>query len=469
MTALTQLEQAALEMAAPHDFYLYNRYMFMQRRGYTWRKNWHHEVICRKLEDVVTGKCKRLIINMPPRYSKTEIAVIGFASWCLGKFPDAEFIHASYSATLAAKNSGEVRSMMQHEAYARIFPDTSLSSDAKAHLVTSSSGVFYTAGTGGTLTGFGAGKARPEFGGAIIIDDPHKADEATSDTMRQNVIDWFQNTLESRTNSPDTPIIIIMQRLHESDLAGWLLGGGNGEDWELLKIPVLDENDTPLWAEKHDYERLMKIKSSNSYVWNGQYMQNPKALGGNIIKGSWFKRFDVLPRLKRVIITLDTALKAKKANDYSVFFVCGLGIDGGMYVLDVIRGKWEAPQLEQMAKDVWAKCRVHKPSGMYIEDKASGIGLIQKIKQEARIPVKPVGADIDKYTRVVNVLGYLESGYVYLPNDAAWVADFVEECEKFTANDAHDHDDQVDTLVMGINELFTNKMSNADRMRAMSS
>ena len=467
MSHLTDAEHQAVREAAKHDLYLFARYMFRERRGFNWLQNWHHQVICDALERVERGECKRLIINIPPRYSKTELAVINWAAWCLGNHPDAEFIHASYSATLAAKNGTAVRDLMLHEAYQSVF-DTQLDSEAKAHITTTQGGAFYTVGTGGTLTGFGAGKPRKEFGGAIIIDDPHKADEATSETMRTNVLDWFQNTLESRTNSPDTPIIIIMQRLHESDLAGWLLGGGNGEEWELLKIPVLDEQDAPLWPEKHSYERLMQIKRSNSYVWNGQYMQTPKAQGGNIIKGAWFKRYSVLPKLKRVIITVDTALKIKKANDYSVFLVAGLAVDGGLYILDVIRGKWEAPQLESTATDVWSKHRVRKAQAMYVEDKASGTGLIQKIRQDKKIPIKPVQVDADKYTRVMNVQGYIESGYIYLPQDAAWVSEFIDECEKFTSNDTHDHDDQVDAMVMAIQELFMGK-NTLEQFKAMAS
>ena len=467
MSELTPTEHAVLQEAAKHDLYLFSRYMFKERRGFNWLKNWHHELICNALERVESGECKRLIINIPPRYSKTELAVVNFAAWCLGKYPDAEFIHASYSATLAAKNGTAVRDLMLHEAYKSVF-DVRLDSEAKAHITTDKGGAFYTVGTGGTLTGFGAGKPRKEFGGAIIIDDPHKADEATSETMRTNVIEWFQNTLESRTNSPDTPIIVIMQRLHESDLAGWLLSGGNGEEWELLKIPVLDEHDNPLWPAKHDYKALMRIKTSNSYVWNGQYMQTPKALGGNIIKGAWFRRYSIMPRMKMTIITVDTALKTKKANDYSVFLVAGLGDDGGLYVIDLIRGKWEAPQLESMANDVWNKHKSRRLNAMYVEDKASGTGLIQKIKQEHRLPIKPVQVDVDKYTRVMNVQGYIESGFIYLPSDAAWVSEFIDECEKFTSNDTHDHDDQVDALVMAIQELLaSNNKFNLDKFGAV--
>lgn len=451
---MTEKEQYAIEEVCRNDLYTFNRYMFLKRRGFKWLHNWHHEKICEALERVYNGECKRLIINIPPRYSKTELAVINFAAWAMGKNPDSEFIHASYSATLAEKNGGQVRDLIDNEYYKRIF-NTRLDSTAKGYLTTTKGGAFYTVGTGGTLTGFGAGKPRKEFGGCIIIDDPHKADEASSDVRRENVIEWFQNTLESRTNSPDTPIIVIMQRLHEEDLSGWLLNGGNGEEWEHLCLPVLSDDNIPLWDTKHDLDDIERIRKSNSYVFNGQYMQKPYKKGGDIIKRDWFRFYSVPPsRFKRVIQTSDTAQKTKERNDYSVILTGGLCYDGNVYLLDLIRGKWEAPELEKTMKLAWEKWKHLRTQAMYVEDKASGTSLIQNIQRKKCLPIKAVQVDSDKYTRVLGVTGYIESGYIYIPENLAWVLDFLEECEKFTANDTHKHDDQVDSLVMMINELL---------------
>ncbi len=210
----------AAEMAR-QDMYFFSRWMFQQRRGFQWRRAPHHRLICDALMRVFRGECTRLIINIPPRYSKTELAVVMFIAWCLGKVPDAEFIHTSYSATLAANNSANVRDLVTHEAYREVFPGVALQDESRAHWSTTAGGVMYATGAQGTITGFGAGKMREGFGGAIVIDDPHKADEARSDVVRQGVIDWFVNTLESRKNDPErTPIILIMQRLHEQDLSG---------------------------------------------------------------------------------------------------------------------------------------------------------------------------------------------------------------------------------------------------------
>lgn len=280
------------------DLYFFARWMFKQRKGFTWARAPHHKAICDALMRVYRGECRRLIINIPPRYSKTELAVRMFIAWAMGHCPDAEWIHTSYSATLATENSAAVRELVQHEAYRDIFPAVLLAGDSRAkdHWKTSKGGVMYAAGAGGTITGFGAGKMREGFGGAIVIDDPHKADEARSDVIRQGVIDWFGNTLESRKNDPErTPIILIMQRLHEKDLAGWLLDGGNGEEWEHLCLSAWQEDGTPLWPDKHSAEELQRMEQANPYMFAGQYRQAPSAPDGNIFKPGMIEVIDALP------------------------------------------------------------------------------------------------------------------------------------------------------------------------------
>lgn len=457
---LTDQEKFVSRMLAKEDLYYFSRYMFLARRNFAWLRSDHHQVICDALMRVYRGECKRLIINVPPRYSKTELAVVNFMAWALGRHPDAEFIHTSYAATLAVQNAANARELVKHEEYRQIFPDVGIRADsnAKGDWRTEKGGVVYAAGSGGTITGFGAGKVRPGFGGAIIIDDPHKPDEATSDVIRKGVIDWFQNTLESRRNSPDTPIIVIMQRLHEEDLAGWLLAGGNGEEWEHVCLEALIDEDLPteraLWPAKHTVADLKRLKKASSYIFSGQYQQRPSPKGGEIIKGEWFPRYRVVPPLVWRAAYVDTAQKAKEHNDYTVFLHAGMGQDGRVYLLDCVRDKLDAVKLEQTAKDLHAKWKLAKPyqgkAFRYyaIEDKSSGTGLIQQLKTKHTIPVKELQRmrGQDKYSRVMDIQGHLESGFVCLPEDAPWVADFLAECEAFTATDTHAHDDQVDTL-----------------------
>lgn len=461
--------RAAAELAKA-DFYFFARWMFMQRRGYQWLRAPHHKLICDALMRVFTGQCKRLIINIPPRYSKTEL-VLNWIAWCLGKVPDSEFILTSYAGGLAVNNAWVARELIQHEAYRDIFPGTFLRSDstAKGEWRTTQNGIVYASGAGGTITGYGAGKHRDGFGGAIVIDDPHKPDEATSEVMRKNVIDWFQNTLESRKNDPaNTPIILIMQRVHEQDLAGWLLDGGNGETWEHIALDAICESENDpigrqigdaLWPEKHTVEMLEKMRSANSYVFSAQYQQRPSPLGGGILKGAWFKRYSIAPRMKYRKIFADTAQKTKEHNDYSVFQCWGKGEDGFAYLIDQIRGKWEAPELKRRAVEFWSKHAAMDTwqwgslRQMGVEDKASGTGLIQELATTSAIPIHPIERDKDKLTRVMDIAGYVESGRVFVPENAPFTNDFIAECEAFTPNDTHAHDDQIDPLCDAVMDM----------------
>lgn len=446
------IEMAAQALARKH-LYNFSRYGFKQQRGSKWMRNWHHGKICAALERVFHGHCRRLIINIPPRYSKTEIAVVNFIAWALGQCPDAEFIHTSYSGRLASNNTYRVRELVQSPWYREIFPELRLAPDsqAKDDWRTTSGGVVYATGAGGTITGYGAGKKRetPQFGGAIIIDDPHKADEATSDTMRTNVIDWFKNTLESRVNSPETPIIVIMQRLHEDDLSGWLLGGGNGETWEHLCIPAIDDQDQPLWPATHDLEALRRMEKSKPYEFAGQYMQRPAPLGGGIFKSAWWRYYNpaALPKVRRIVQSWDTAFKTKTANDYSVCTTWAECEDGNIYALGRWKDKVEYPELKRAALSLAAQ---FKPNAILVEDKASGQSLIQELRRDTRasLSIVAIKVDTDKVARSFAVTPVIESGRVFLPEGADWTADYIQTLGTFP-NASHDDDVDSTTQALG--------------------
>jgi len=429
--------------------------MFRARKGADLMPAPHHKPICDALERVVIGKTKRLIINIPPRSGKTELAVISFMAWCMGNFPDSEFIHASYSKRLATANTYAVRAIMQHERYNEIFSHTMLTGDSKAkdEFRTEQGGIVYATGSDGTITGYGAGKMRDMFGGAIVIDDPHKAGEANSATMRQNVLDWFSTTMESRKNSPDTPIIVIMQRLHESDLAGWLLDGGNGEKWEHLCIPAVTPSGDSFWPEQFPLSMLERLKSTNSYVYAGQYLQRPAPIGGGIFKDQWIRHWSALPDLEYRMIYADTAMKTCEENDFSVFQHWGKGKDGKIYLLDMIRGKWEAPQLLQQARAFWDKSKANHKGvlrKMKVEDKASGTGLIQQLKQGG-VPVEGIQRNKDKVTRGYDSAPQVEAGNVVLPESHECLSDLLHELTLFPAAA---HDDTVDPLMDAISDML---------------
>ena len=435
-----------------HNF---SRYMFRSKRNIDMLDNWHQAKICKALQRVYTGRTNRLIINVPPRSGKTEVAVKAFIAWAMGLSPDSEFIHASYSKRLATANAYDIRAMMQHEAYKLVFPWLKLQDDSKAkdEFRTTAGGIVYATGAEGTITGYGASKMRDSFGGAIIIDDPHKAGEATSPVMRQSVIDWYQSTIQSRLNKPDGPIIIIMQRLHEEDLSGWLLNGGSGEKWEHLVIPARDESGQSFWPEQFPPEMLDRLELTSPYVFAGQYMQRPAPLGGGIFKDEWWRFFDAMPPLKHRSIYADTAQKTKEQNDYSVLQCWGVTQDNQMVMLDMARGKWEAPELETMARAFWAKHLGVPNKGplraFKVEDKVSGTGLIQKLKREG-IPIVPIQRNVDKVTRAFDAAPYIQSGNVYLMRSTPHLADFLAESAVFPNGS---HDDMIDATMSAISDL----------------
>lgn len=439
--------------------------MFLARRGVPMRDNWHQRKICQSLEQVLLGRVNRLLINVPPRSGKTETAVKSFIGWGMGVFPDSEFIHASYSKRLATSNTYEVRAMMQNETYKEIFPWTALQDDSKARdeFRTAHGGVVYATGADGTITGYGAGKMRPGFGGAIIIDDPHKASDANSSVMRKNVIDWYQQTMESRLNKRSDPIIIIMQRLHEEDLSGWLLNGGSGETWNHINIPARTEDGTSFWPEQFPDEMLDRLESSSPYVFAGQYMQRPSPLGGGMFRDHWWQYLAAPPPIQWRTIYADTAQKTADHNDYSVFQCWGHSVTGQAVMLDMIRGKWEAPELEVMARAFWAKHKATQTQGtlraMKVEDKVSGTGLIQTLKRDG-IPIIGMKRNVDKITRAFDAAPLIESGNVILMQDVPHLTDFLAEASTFP-NAAHD--DMIDTAMSAISDILQQTVAPAIR------
>lgn len=445
-------------------------------------EGWFNRIIAKELQqfyfDVMAGKQPRLIIQAPPRSGKSELFSRRFPAWAFGQNPNLQIIAASYSTDLASRMNRDVQRIIDSEKYQGVFPETTLNGkniatvsgqplrNSEIFEIVGHAGAYRSAGVGAGITGMGA-----DIG---IIDDPVKdAKEANSQTIRDAVWDWYTTTFYTRL-SPKSGILLGMTRWHEDDLAGRLLRemANDGDQWRIVSFPAIAEEDEEfrlegeaLHPERYDLERLTKIKKAvGSQAWNALYQQRPSSKGGDIIKGAWFKRYSVLPRMKRIIITADTAQKTKQHNDYSVLLVAGVGHDGGVYALDLIRGKWEAPELEQKVSDVWNKYKSFGVHKVYVEDKSSGTSLIQNIQRKQRIPIEGVQVDTDKYTRVLGIQGYIESGYIYLPNDAEWIEDFIKECEAFTATDSHKHDDQVDAMVMAITELMGGGVSMLDAM-----
>lgn len=453
MRAFSAPERLVAHQMAQQDLYFFSRWLFMLRKGYAWRRAVHHAAICQALMRVFRGETTRLIINIPPRYSKTELAVVNFIPWALGQAPDAEFIHVSYSAALALNNSSNVRALLQHPAYRAIFPQVQMASAARGHWATTAGGVLYATGSGGSITGFGAGKDRDGFGGAILIDDPHKADEARSDTMRQNVIDWFQNTLESRRNAPQTPIILIMQRLHERDLAGWLLAGGNGERWEHLCLPALQADGSALWPEKHSVAELQRMQQAAPYTFAGQYQQAPAPPAGHIFKPEQLQLVEAIPLGTRFVRGWDLAA-TQDDGDWTVGAKLGLTPSGHYLIADMqrLRGGPEAVEaalLQTAARDG----RSTRISLAQDPGQAGKAQIAYFTRQLAGFSVHATPESGDKVTRAEPLAAQVNVGNVLLLK-APWNEALLHEMRLFPNAT---HDDQVDALARAFNDLTTNK------------
>lgn len=458
---MTPAERQVAQDMARADLYFFSRYMFKERRKYQWIRGPHHKPICDALMRVYRGECKRLIINVPPRYSKTELAVVNFIAWCLGNVPDAEFIHVSYAANLAVNNSSNVRTLIQHEAYQALYPGVTLDSEAKSHWTTTAGGVMYSTGAGGTITGFGAGKHRPGFGGAIIIDDPHKPDEVKSDVMRQNVLDWFQNTLESRKNSPDTPIILIMQRLHESDLAGFLLAGGNGEQWEHVCLDAWQKDaegrEVPLWPEKHDAETLRRMERANPYVFAGQYRQRPAPPDGGVIKPDNITIVDAIPVAEdgkpiKIRWVRGWDFGSTVDGDYTAGGKIGLLPDGRIIIADMKRDRLGPDERDRMLTNTAAEdTRAVKISIPQDPGQAGKTQVLYLTRKLAGYNVHSSPESGDKVTRAEPLAAQINVGNCLMLR-GPWNKELIDEMRLFPNGN---FDDQVDSLSRAYSELIS--------------
>lgn len=443
---------------------------------------WWQEEIANELQqfhdDLVDGRRPKLVIQAPPQHGKS-VQVVDFISWLAGKNPDLRTIYTSFSERLGIRANLRLQRLYDSEIYGEIFPETKIN---QSNSVTVSgqylrnreileyvgkTGFFRNTTVRGSITG--------ESLDLGVIDDPIRGrQDANSEAIRDAAWDWFTDDFFTRF-SENAGLLAILTRWHVDDPIGRLIA--RYPDVKVLSYPAIAEHDEPhrkageaLFPEHKSLGFLLERKAvMDTANWLALYQQSPTIIGGEIIKGEWFRRYSILPPLKWRAIYGDTAQKTAERNDYSVFECWGLGEDGRIYLLDLIRGKWPAPELKRRAIAFWNK---HKDAGdfdaplrqLLIEDKASGTGLIQDIQLAGGIPVKGIERTRDKLTRVMDVLGHIEAGLVCVPESAPWVSDFVAECEAFTADDGHAHDDQIDPMVDAINDMLAKKRSIYDNL-----
>lgn len=423
----------------------------------------HYITICRALVRVMKGETTRLIINVPPRYGKTEL-IINFVAWAISQFPDSNFLYVSYSLGLAKKQTKTIRQIIGMQEFSDLF-GVSISEDtsAQGNFETSQGGTIYAAGADGEITGRGAGiKDCDRFGGAILIDDIHKPSEVNSDTIRESVIDWYFGTLQSRVNNPQkTPIILIGQKLHEDDLPAHLVASG---EWETVIIPALDEAGNALHPAMHPKEILLKMQATMPYVFAAQYQQNPLPAGGGIFKPEWFFQMDEDPQILSTFITADTAETDKSYNDPTVFSFFGLykihnaEIETEMYGLhwlDCVEIRVEPKDLHAAFMSFYASCMRYpiKPRIVAIEKKSTGVTLssvLKNIRGLSTFDIERTKSSGNKTTRFLEIQPIVASRQVSLKKGARHTEMCIEHMRKITANDSHRHDDIADTLYDGI-------------------
>lgn len=447
------------------------RWYFPEREGMEFIEGPHHRAIGDTLDRVLNGQITRLIITLPPGYTKTEAAVVNFIAKGFHRNPKSRFIHATFSDDLARENSDKVLGLVALDGYQAVQEvAVRVDSKAKDRWKTTAGGGMLAKAAGGPITGFRAGYMdRTIFTGALVIDDPLKPDDAFSPTKRKTVNQRATNTFRSRLAHDDVPIIVIMQRLHSDDFVGHLLTGGTGEKWHHLNLPVLIDNSEPypvewthglpiqhnlpngpLWREKHDAAEIEVLKA-DAYTFASQYMQRPVSIEGALFNMEGFKWWSDLPAMEYYSIYADTAQKTGERNDFSVIQLWGKA-ESGIYLVDQVRGKWEAPQLETTALAFWEKHKGKYIRGFNVEDKASGTGLIQSLRR-SNIPIIGIPRDRDKYTRGLDAAPWVATGMVHLPANEEWTVALRAELQMFDGLGTG-WDDQVDPLMDAIADML---------------
>lgn len=412
--------------------------------------NWHHRVLSTKLQEAAEQGGKRIIVCMPPRHGKSEIVSVRFPAWYLGNFPHRKIITSSYNQDFANDFGRKVRNLVIDPRHKAFFPELRTMQDAESmsKLDTTAGGGYVAAGVGGAITGRGAN--------FIIIDDPIKDEvDASSATIRERIHEWYRSVIYTRLESDHqtkASIVLCMTRWHFDDLAGRLEQeeAEGGEVWEKIVFPAISPIDTPnrkankaLWPQRFDEEHLAKIKRTvGPKTWEALYQQKPSPDGGTYLKREWWRKYERLPdprMWRRKVQVWDTAHKSGQSNDYSVCLTA-IETDLAIYITDVFKARLEFPELKREARHLY---ELHGPMMVLVEDKSSGISLIQELKRESTIPVYPVKADRDKEARAHAATPVLADGRVYLNQKGKWVEDFIRECEIFPNGK---HDDQVDAF-----------------------
>ena len=410
----------------------------------------HHRIIAEKLERVARGDLKRLIINMPPRHSKSEFASYLMPAWFLGRNPKLKIIQATHNTELAVRFGRKVRDLIDDPTYKEIFPNTNLKEDNKGagKWGTTAGAEYFAAGVGAAITGRGAD--------LLIIDDPHSEQDALSESAFDNAYEWYTSGPRQRLQ-PGGTIILVMTRWGKKDLTGRLLAQQGSDimsdQWEVVEFPAILPSDKPLWPEFWEKDALLGIKASLPVgKWNAQWQQTPTSSESAIIKKEWWQDWEKeeIPPVKYILQAYDTAFSKKETADYSAITTWGVfepeeGGADNIILMDAQRGRWNFPELKEKA---FEEHEYWEPDMVLVEAKASGTPLIDELRLRG-IPALGFspGKGRDKVTRMHMVAPLFEAGVVWAPSDKKFADEVIEEVVSFPNGD---HDDFCDSMTLAL-------------------
>ena len=407
----------------------------------------HHKRIADKFNKLAQGKIKRLIINMPPRHTKSEFASFLLPSWMVGRKPDLKIIQTTHTTELAIRFGRKAKTLIDSPEYQQVFK-TRLREDSQAagKWETEQGGEYYAAGVGSAITGRGAD--------LLIIDDPHSEQDALNVTALERAYEWYTSGPRQRLQ-PGGAIVVVMTRWNMKDLTGMLLKSQKelkSDKWEIIEFPAIMPSNKPVWPEYWKLDELEGVKASLSVgKWNAQWMQNPTAEEGSLIKREWWRVWDkgYIPPLQHVIQSYDTAFLKKETADYSAITTWGVfypdeDSPANLILLDSFKDRLEFPELRKEALEQY---RYWNPETVIVEAKASGMPLTYELRKMG-IPVinYTPSKGQDKHARVNAVSPLFESGVIWAP-DEKFAEEVIEECASFPYGD---HDDLVDSTTQAV-------------------
>jgi len=520
-------ERVAIADMSLDSFLSFTRIWFELIQGDRLLVNWHHEYMAQAIDDLIAGTLqpRNLIINIPPGGTKTEFFSVHLPVYVNtlvrdGKLKRFRNLNVSYADTLVKRNSRRTRDIIASEPYQALWPCSFGVNQAEEWEIVDdrgrSIGQTVSKSAGGQITGGRGGYFGPLFSGCILLDDFNKPVDMFSETKRNSANLMLTNTIRSRRGDKSkdnaTPVVSIQQRLHTDDATGFMMSGGMGLSFSHIWIPALVDQsyldslpepwrtkcwetikDTDsvevggvrywsYWPEMEHVSDLVALWERDNYTFTSQYQQKPALLTGGIFNTDWFGTYTRAPHLQYRAIYVDTnSGKVNDYNDYTVFTLVGMGVDGNLYILDVERGKWDPEDLLQKAIELWDRWKPYdrrRPMPirhMGIEDKQAGQGLITTLKKRKEIPIQeiPRGEGQNKLVRALNVVPQIKTGKVFIPatydeagerishalyadgsiaGPTTWVPTLLAEFAAFSADDSHDNDDIVDTCMDAISD-----------------